>query len=416
MKKINTALFLCLVFFAFSSFTSSINNTLVPHQIQLNMDKQLGLIYMHKLQKNQTIYGLAKFFNIEIHNIIAANPGIQLEGVKQNQRINIPIKVTNIESQRSVNSNRSYIPVYYTVKQGETLYRISKVYFSQHVQDVKRLNGLKSESLSIGQRLLIGWFAYDLRYKNKVAWKAPSIEVAASKTVRTYLSVDEKRSHAARVKQKDRPRFQKIVKVRKSETLSKDEPQITADIRAIKKVAKKAEEGISYIKVNADDKIVIMHKNSEPTKLDLDLNNNESTDDAVAKTATSNEEDLDILEKEEAKEELRLLSDEPFERMNGIYKGNYDDKPTVVEKKISAQWNSKSKDKTSLFALHATARINSFIEIHNPMLGTTVVARVVGNIPDRIYKRNVELIVAPKVAKTLGVIDKKFFVKIKYIE
>lgn len=50
------------------------------------------------------------------------------------------------------------------------------------------------------------------------------------------------------------------------------------------------------------------------------------------------------------------------------------------------------------------------------MLDRMVIAKVVGNIPERIHKNNVELIVSPKVAETLGVVDKKFFVKIRYIE
>jgi len=128
-------------------------------------------------------------------------------------------------------------------------------------------------------------------------------------------------------------------------------------------------------------------------------------------------ENVELAEEgEEVVEEERELSDDPFEARNSIFKGEYEEKPTIHSKKIRAQWNSKSKDKVNLFALHATAKKGSFIEVYNPMLDRMVIAKVVGNIPDRIYKNNVELIVSPKVAETLGVVDKKFFVKIRFVE
>ena len=45
------------------------------------------------------------------------------------------------------------IPNYYTVKKGDTLYSISKK-FNTTVEILKEINGLKSNTLSIGQKLL----------------------------------------------------------------------------------------------------------------------------------------------------------------------------------------------------------------------------------------------------------------------
>ena len=48
------------------------------------------------------------------------------------------------------------------------------------------------------------------------------------------------------------------------------------------------------------------------------------------------------------------------------------------------------------------------------MKGATVYAKVIGRIPNNVYGKEVIVIVAPSVAKTLGAIDERFFVKIKY--
>jgi hypothetical protein len=50
------------------------------------------------------------------------------------------------------------------------------------------------------------------------------------------------------------------------------------------------------------------------------------------------------------------------------------------------------------------------------MSGKTVYAKVIGKMPDNAYGNEVVVIVAPSVAKMLGAVDEKFFVKMKYVE
>jgi hypothetical protein len=69
-----------------------------------------------------------------------------------------------------------------------------------------------------------------------------------------------------------------------------------------------------------------------------------------------------------------------------------------------------------MFALHPTARVNSVIELHNPMMNRKVLAKVIGNIPPNTYPEEVKVIISPKTAKSLGVIDQRFFVKMRYLE
>lgn len=87
---------------------------------------------------------------------------------------------------------------------------------------------------------------------------------------------------------------------------------------------------------------------------------------------------------------------------------------TLVTKRGTAFWQKDSKIGGELYALHRDCPINSVIAIHNPMKNKTIYAKVVGRIPEGAYESSVEVIVSPKVAKLLGALDPKFFVKIRY--
>lgn len=80
-----------------------------------------------------------------------------------------------------------------------------------------------------------------------------------------------------------------------------------------------------------------------------------------------------------------------------------------------AYWNKEYPGSTAYFAMHTTAKINSFIEITNPMFGRSVVAKVVGRIPPKRFSEDISVIVSPKVAQDLGAIDGRFFVKMRFL-
>ncbi len=84
-------------------------------------------------------------------------------------------------------------------------------------------------------------------------------------------------------------------------------------------------------------------------------------------------------------------------------------------KKGIAFWDKKSST-TQLFVMHRTARINSEIELYNPVIGERVNARVVANIPPNTYPADIDVILSPATAKRLGALDSRFLVEMKYFE
>lgn len=91
--------------------------------------------------------------------------------------------------------------------------------------------------------------------------------------------------------------------------------------------------------------------------------------------------------------------------------------PTQKEtlKNGAAVWDKNVKSGMELFALHRKAKTGSIVAVTNPMKKRTVYAKVVGKIP-RTMDPNVEIVISPTVAKMLGAIDEKFYVKVRYLQ
>ena len=78
-------------------------------------------------------------------------------------------------------------------------------------------------------------------------------------------------------------------------------------------------------------------------------------------------------------------------------------------------WQKDSKEKGDLYAMHREAAIGTTMAVTNPMGGRTVFAKVIGRIPSG-YESNIEVILSPEAARTLGARDPRFFVKVKFLK
>ncbi len=92
------------------------------------------------------------------------------------------------------------------------------------------------------------------------------------------------------------------------------------------------------------------------------------------------------------------------------------EKLKLTQRREVAIWDKQSGDQQNMFALHKEASPNSVIEIYNPLLRRTTYATVIGKIPANTYPEDVSLIISPKVAKSLGALDSRFMVEVKYYE
>lgn len=125
--------------------------------INIDFNGDGSYFYNHNIRKGHTIYGLSKAFNIPVDDIFMSNNMTSSSTISVGDVIKIPIEPSKLIQSAYVPSAGVFVPVVYTVKPKETVFRISRMYFNQGIEDFKTRNNLKGNNLSIGQQVKIGW-------------------------------------------------------------------------------------------------------------------------------------------------------------------------------------------------------------------------------------------------------------------
>ncbi len=104
-------------------------------------------LLLHEVQKKETLFSIAQKYNIEVNDLIAANPGADA-GLKKGQFLRIPqAKKVDVPAESG-----DFIE--HTVLAGETLYSLS-VRYKVKVEEIKKINNLTSDALKEGMKLRI---------------------------------------------------------------------------------------------------------------------------------------------------------------------------------------------------------------------------------------------------------------------
>ena len=101
---------------------------------------------LYIVKSGDSLYAISKKFNVTVDDIKKIN-NLSSNLLSIGQKLIIPTKSTN----EIINANNEN---FYTVKSGDSLYAISKR-FNTTVDDIKKINNLTSNLLSIGQKLII---------------------------------------------------------------------------------------------------------------------------------------------------------------------------------------------------------------------------------------------------------------------
>ncbi len=117
-------------------------------------------------------------------------------------------------------------------------------------------------------------------------------------------------------------------------------------------------------------------------------------------------------------EKLREKAISKWERSNLVYKKIFLRESRIKKSKTDigmAQWLAKKgTSKTSYYAMHNKAPMNSIIRVTNNLTNRIIYAKVIGRIPRQRYDSRVKVVVSANAAKILNAIDSKFYVEVEY--
>ena len=113
----------------------------------------------HPLKKEDNLSSIASYYGISLSAIRDLN-GMTDSPMKANKTIKIPIPYNSVKSpvQHSSLEKYNYIPLFYKIKKGDTVYRLFRIYFPRDSNEIKKINLIKNNVLKIDSKLLIGYF------------------------------------------------------------------------------------------------------------------------------------------------------------------------------------------------------------------------------------------------------------------
>lgn len=111
----------------------------------------------HTVLPKENYYSIGRMYNISPKEIAPFNQ-LQLEsGLSPNEVIKIPLKPVNFSQLETAALGEALVPVYHTVQEKESLYRVSANFNKLSLALLRKWNNLKSDGVANGTNLIIGY-------------------------------------------------------------------------------------------------------------------------------------------------------------------------------------------------------------------------------------------------------------------
>lgn len=163
MRRLILSVIYTIFFLSVSATGDSLSYLTAKDTIFLNVDDFGNKIFVHTMEKGQTLYSLAKFYGMKVYHLVAFNTHIEPElGFSPGTAVSIPIPDSAITKTYEYGYNKAgFVPVYYMVKHGDTFYRIAKHFFDIPLDTLQRWNQLEQTMLFTGMRLHVGYISLE---------------------------------------------------------------------------------------------------------------------------------------------------------------------------------------------------------------------------------------------------------------
>lgn len=189
-----------LLFAAIFSFVSFITYAQSGLLIQSNSK---GLYLAHTVAAKENFYSIGRLYNISPKDIAAFNGVDMAAGLSIGQNIQIPLKAANF-TQTAVAGT----PVYYTVGEGEGLYRVSVNSGKVQMENIRKWNNLRGDAVTPGQKLIVGYLVSTEMASNPIVAKAetPAPQPQKSEPVAVQTREEPQRTEPAKTEPAPKPK------------------------------------------------------------------------------------------------------------------------------------------------------------------------------------------------------------------
>lgn len=299
-------------------------------RIDVQIDEQQMPYYSHVVAKGHTMYSLARAYKVSLADLYAYNDMTAGQSLSLGATLRIPVPLELLFVGRSLKRKTTghYIPLYYQTQPKDNLYRLSRQYFPQPMEDLMERNNMLTQDLPLGKDILVGWFSLD-----------------------------------------------------------KDAAPVTRH----------------------EEEKVIAHEEETVTILDNEIVTHAADTSALA---------------------IHLPSDSTFApavdtaaviyplgfNVSLLGSLTYHEDMKCIKKKDVASWDKSLRDNGSVFALHSSAAIDSYIYVFNTNTRRSARIKVIGRIPYGTYTNDINLVLSPRAAIQLGGLDRRFKVEVEYIK
>lgn len=119
------------------------------------------LFLEHKVAPKEGFYSIGRMYNVAPKALASYNRMSLETGLSIGQDLKIPLDKNNFVQADAAARTEALIPLYHTVMEKETLYRLGVNYNKVTLASLKKWNHLSSDAVSIGASLIVGFLKVD---------------------------------------------------------------------------------------------------------------------------------------------------------------------------------------------------------------------------------------------------------------
>ena len=364
--KTYTLIVFFAIFFQDSFAFHKLPATLVTAD-SIGVERIGGEMYiLHQVSRGETLFSLSRRYTAEVTDIRKSNLSVDVDNLGIGDTLRVPLFPQFTQGKKSI----------HTVKEGETLYRLSKEYDAS-ISDIKKWNALGRQPLAIGQQIVI-------------------YHVEHTRQNQPQNVIDEKKYVVHTVMQ--------------GETLFAISRAYDVTVKELMRRNKLADERISFGQeliirerelLVSPELAVTASTNNAPTIPEPMASREEKESEGVKRNLTRAE----ALEQE--KQRIRAIRAAEKKALSDFEKKSELGFAAAIEGGVETQ---------KFLALHRTAPVGTIIQIRNEMNNLSVFVRVVGKLPNTGVNEKVSIRITRATYDKLGGINERFPVEITYIQ